>query len=99
SGKIWIPAKGRCLVYIAKDSVSKGLGYGDLISFSTAPGEVQPPANPSQFNYKRWLSFNQVYHQLFLPSSSWKVIAHHQGIQVVETAISMKEKLLKIFSE
>ena len=95
----WIKAKGKCLIYIARDSSSKNLGYGDLIYFTNKPLEVQPPLNPSQFNYKRWLSFNQVYHQLFLASSTWNLVAHHQGFSVVELAIKMKEKLLRIFKE
>lgn len=99
SGNQWIKAEGRCLVYISKDSVSEKLRYGDLIVFATRPSDVQPPANPSQFNYKRWLSFNQIYHQVFLSSTKWNVVAHHKGNPVVEMAINMREKLLNIFRD
>ncbi len=95
----WINTEGKCLVYISKDSVSSDLSYGDLILFTGIPAEVQPPGNPSQFNYKQWLSFNQVFHQLFLGSSKWKIVGHHYGYSIVEIAINMREKLLKIFRD
>jgi competence protein ComEC len=95
----WTSAKGKCLAYISKDSISADLRYGDLIIFTGMPLEVQAPGNPSQFNYKQWLSYNQVYHQLFLGSSTWKVIGHHYGHSVVEMSINMRDKLLKIFKD
>ncbi len=95
----WISTTGKCLVYIAKDSIAENLRYGDMIVFNGTPIEVPPPANPSQFNYKQWLSFNQVYHQSFLPSVKWKLVAHHKGNFIVEIAINMREKLLKIFKD
>jgi competence protein ComEC len=97
--RIWKKSQVKCLVYFSTDSISGKLGYGDLIVFNAKPAEVKPPANPSQFNYQRWLSFNQVYHQLFLPDTSWQLLANHRGNYLVETAISMREKLLNIFKE
>ncbi len=99
SGDKWFATEGKCLVYISKDSLSANLRYGDLILFSSQPAEVQPPGNPSQFNYRQWLSYNQVYHQLFLASSKWNGIGHHYGYSIVEMAINMREKLLKIFKD
>ena len=99
SANNWKKVEGKCHVYFYKDSSSARLRYGDLISFSIAPSEVQPPANPSQFNYKKFLSYNQVYHQLYLKSEKWNAIANHRGNSIVEMAINMREKLLKIFKD
>ncbi len=99
SGDKWFKVDGKCLVYIFKDSVSAALRYGDLITFTNVPAEVQPPANPSQFNYKKFLSYNQVYHQLYFSSGKYRVVAHHHGSEIVEMAINMREKLLKIFKD
>ncbi|MCX6292101.1 MAG: ComEC/Rec2 family competence protein [Bacteroidetes bacterium] len=99
SGNVWNKTEGKCLAYFSKDSISDLLHYGDLVIFSTRPDEVKPPANPSQFDYKRWLSLNQVYHQLYLKNSDWKSLGHHYGNPLVETAINMRERLLKIFRD
>ena len=99
SGNQWHAVNGKCLTYISKDSISAKLSYGDLIVFNKQPIEVPPPPNPSQFNYKRYLHYNQVYHQVYLNASAWHPVAHHQGNSVVEMALKMREKLLKIFKD
>ncbi|WP_020531642.1 ComEC/Rec2 family competence protein [Flexithrix dorotheae] len=61
----WQEALGKVLVYVSK-SDSTNLNYGEEILVSGNPQEVSPPANPNEFNYKRYLSFHHIYHQHFL---------------------------------
>src|SRR6185436_777529 len=91
----WNLAKGKCLLYIAIDSIASSLEYGDLISFKTSPVIVKPPANPEQFNYKQWLAYNQVYQQLYLQKGQWQLKGHQYGNSLVAIAIRMREKLLQ----
>src|SRR6185436_7852710 len=95
----WNLAKGKCLLYIAIDSIASSLEYGDLISFKTSPVIVKPPANPEQFNYKQWLAYNQVYQQLYLQKGQWQLKGHQYGNSLVAIAIRMREKLLQIFRD
>jgi competence protein ComEC len=93
----WVRTTGNCLVYFEKNPLSENLKYGDLIFFNSIPSEVAPPSNPSQFDYKRWLSFNKIYHQAYLSNSSWKLLGHHYGNWLYDFAFSLRDKFLSVF--
>jgi competence protein ComEC len=97
--KVWLTTTGNCLIYFSKDSLSSKLKYGDLIYFSTVPEEVKPPANPSQFDYKKWLGFNHIYDQVFLQTDKWKLLEHDRGYKLFALSYSLRDKLLSIFSD
>lgn len=62
---------GNLLVYFSKDSAATMLNYGDLILIKANYQEVNPPQNPYEFNYKKYLGFNQIQHQQYLPKNSY----------------------------
>ncbi len=95
----WKPTTGNCLTYFSKDSASSKLQYGDMIIWSGNPSEVKAPANPSQFNYKRWLQFNQIFDQGFIPAGKWKLLDHHSGYRLAAYSYSLRNKLLKVFRD
>lgn len=95
----WKYSSGNCLVYIPVDSISEALQYGDVILFSEHPQEVQPPANPSQFDYKRWLGFNKIFDRIFLTSGKWKVAGHGYGSRLASFSYDLRDRLLKIFKD
>lgn len=95
----WEPCTGKCLAYISKDSTSRKLSYGDVIAFATVPSETTPPQNPSQFDYKRYLAFHQMYHQVYLASDKWVPLNAKAGSSVKRLAFDARKKLLKIYSE
>ena len=98
-GKQWKPSGGHCLVYLEKDSSSTCLKYGDLIMWIGKPDEVQPPPNPSQFNYKRWLGFIQVFDQQFIQSGKWKLLDHDCGHKLYAFSYSLRDRLMKTFKD
>ena len=98
-GTRWKPAAGNCLVYFEKDSASSGLKYGDLILWFGKPDEVQPPPNPSQFNYKRWLEYIQVFDQQFIQAGKWKLLDHDFGNRLYAFSFSLRERLMKTFRD
>jgi competence protein ComEC len=62
-----VPATGNILVYINKNNLTKLPSYGDvLVLDATDVREVPPPKNPFEFDYKRYLAFNHIYHQTYL---------------------------------
>jgi competence protein ComEC len=40
--------------------------YGDRLLIKGAPQELNPPANPNEFDFKRFLTFRNTYHQQFI---------------------------------
>jgi len=72
----WQPATGKLLLYISKNNfVPDNFHYGDKILVQGAPQEVRPPANPGEFDFKRFLSFKNISHQQFVQPEDVKLIA------------------------
>ncbi len=62
----WLENKGNVLLYISKKSMDKiPWHYGDRLLIKGNPSELKPPANPFEFDFKRFLSFRNIYHQQF----------------------------------
>ncbi|WKK81525.2 ComEC/Rec2 family competence protein [Marivirga arenosa] len=93
----WIDISGKAILYFQKDSSSKTLEYGDILIVKSPLSELEGPKNPSEFNYKRFLSFQQVFHQQYIPSSHWiRKTANSANIITsysIKTASILEEKM------
>ncbi len=74
----WQPVSGSVLLYISKKSNEIKLKYGDQILIEGSPLELGPPGNPHEFDFKRFLSFRNIYHQQFVRSEQIKFIESAQ---------------------
>ncbi len=75
----WLAVRGKALVYLEKDSAALHLMYGDKLLVKAGFSETRAPANPHEFNYKRYLAFNNIHHQSYHRSGDWKLIKRGQG--------------------
>lgn len=58
---------GNLAIYFQKDSsIVNNIHYGDILLIKSNYKEASPPQNPYEFNYKRYLAFNNIYHQSYL---------------------------------
>ncbi|MDQ2719330.1 MAG: competence protein ComEC family protein [Bacteroidota bacterium] len=64
-------AKGKLIIYFAKDSTSKQLKYGDKIVIGKVLQPIKNSGNPGGFNYAQYLSFQQIYYQCYLKKQDW----------------------------
>ncbi|CCH53534.1 ComEC/Rec2-related protein [Fibrisoma limi BUZ 3] len=86
----WHPLSGRVIVYLDKqdessmksaDSSRTGSPtvqrplYGEVWLVNGAPRPIDPPLNPGEFNYKRYLSFRNIYHQQYLRPYQRQILA------------------------
>jgi competence protein ComEC len=62
----WQPTKGKVLLYVSKKGGDVTWRYGDQIIIQGGPQLLKPPANPGEFDFKRFLSFKNIYHQQFV---------------------------------
>jgi len=62
----WRKASGKVQLYIRRENEAHFLHFGDLLLVRGAPLEVQPPANPYEFDFRKYLSYQQIHHQQFL---------------------------------
>ncbi len=71
----WQPARGNLLLYVSKKNFSVAhWQYGDHILVRGSPQEIRPPANPGEFDFKRFLSFKNISHQQFVQPEAVKFI-------------------------
>jgi len=64
---VWKEASGKIYLYVKKGEPLFNYGHSLLIKGS--PDEISPPMNPGEFNYKRFLTFRNVYLQDYLTSN------------------------------
>ncbi len=63
----WLNKKGKVLLYISKKSIAAvPWQYGDRLLIKGSPVELKQPANPFEFDFKRFLGFKNIYHQQFV---------------------------------
>lgn len=71
----WTPATGKVLLYVSKQNSQKiEWHYGDRILVKGFPQELNPPANPYEFDFKRFLSLKNILHQQFVLIRDVKLI-------------------------
>lgn len=60
---VWQKASGTIHLYLQKQADLQPFRYGGRLLVRGAPREVAPPANPGEFNYRRFLSYRNIFHQ------------------------------------
>jgi competence protein ComEC len=62
----WKVATGKVNLYLSKKTLQDNIRWGNHVLVTGSPNEVQPPANPYEFDFKRFLTFKNIYHQHFV---------------------------------
>ncbi len=68
-------ATGKVLLYLDKNSIPKP-HYGDRLLIKGNPQLVASPKNPEEFDYKRYLRFQGIYHQQYLRDTNVVTMGH-----------------------
>ncbi len=93
-----IYSTGAMLLAVRFDtSESLNLHYGDLLLIKSKYAEIEPPYNPSEFNYKKFLSFQQLHHQSFIDQRQIKKIGENRGNPIKSFALKFREHQLQKF--
>lgn len=75
------------------------INYGDELLIKSKYNETEPPYNPAEFNYKRYLSFQQIYHQSFINKKQTVKLAEHQGNLLREAALNFRKHQVEKFKK
>jgi len=78
NGESWTPTDTRALLYIRRSNGQPQYFYGDKILVQGRPQLLNPPQNPHEFDFKRFLSFKNIYHQQFVKEGQVKLISSIQ---------------------
>ncbi|HEX9958883.1 MAG TPA: ComEC family competence protein, partial [Fibrella sp.] len=88
-GNSYHPLAGRVMVYLDKgDSLHPTPlpRYGDVWLVSGRPRVVDPPMNPGEFDFKRFLAHRGIFHQHYLHAWQRTVVGHDPPNQLVALA-------------
>jgi competence protein ComEC len=87
------PTSGNLLISI-KDSLAKSVQYGDELLIPANYTPLDPPFNPAEFNYKRYLADQNIHYQSFLFQRQYTLIAHNTGNPVIAFALNLRWRLV-----
>lgn len=70
-----IPAKGKIIAYFEPTSQVEKAQYGDKVIFSGYVEQVESARNPAAFDYSEYLAKRHVYHSVYLPADSYRIVS------------------------
>ncbi len=88
---------GRLMLYLQKDSLASQVSYGDLLLIENNFQEIGEPKNPGEFNYRRFLSYSNIFHQAYRASGQWQATAQNEGLLLIRWALTARQKALESF--
>ena len=97
-GNLIVKTEGLILTYFAKDSIIKPPAEGSTITFSGNVQSIAAPQNPGAFDYRKYMANNNVYHQVYLNNTSWKLLENPKGFNLLRTAHMISQKFISILN-
>jgi len=93
-----IPASGNLLITI-KDSTAASLYYGDRLLIPANYQPIQPPANPAEFNYKKYLANQNIHFQCYFNRGQFYVLERNTGNALIATSLRLRQHLVEKFKQ
>jgi len=90
------PVTGTLLVTI-KDSAAIALQYGDELVIPAKYNPIDPPFNPAEFNYKKYLAHQNIYYQAFLYPGKYRVVKHGTGNPLITFSLRLRQQMINRF--
>lgn len=88
-----IKLSGQLLLALKVDSLHPiHLKYGDELIISANYLEVEPPYNPAEFDFKRWLAGQNIYQQTFINQNHLLKTNQNLGNPIIKFALDLRGK-------
>lgn len=98
NNKSILKTSGKLLLALRFDTTQNiNLHYGDLLIIKSKFQETEPAYNPSEFDYKKYLSYQQIYHQSFINQKQIIKIGENEGNPIKAFALKYREQQVKKF--
>jgi len=85
------------LLIAIKDTSASQLYYGDVLLIPAKYDPIEPPYNPGEFNYKKYLANQNIYYQAFLFPKQFTVVDHNKGNAIVAYSLRLRQRLIEKF--
>lgn len=90
---------GKAIIYLGKSEDARQLMVGDRLLLHTKLQEIGTPGNPNEFNYSRYLRFNGILRQAYVPDGHWIQVDPISGFHPVRWLRNLRAHLLSELSE
>jgi competence protein ComEC len=94
-GEGWIQTTGKAMLYLKKDVHSNAVNYGDVLLISEKLNLISSPKNPGDFDFKKYFSYKNIYHQAFLNENDWIKTSLNESNKLIQYSLQLKAYLLK----
>lgn len=98
NGKQMTAVTGTLLVTV-KDSAAIALQYGDELLIPAKYTPIEPPSNPAEFNYKKYLAHQNIYYQEFLYPVQYRVLRHNASNPLIAYALKLRQQMVNVFKQ
>ncbi len=88
------PCSGTLLISI-KDSRAKDLYYGDDLLVPAKFNAIEPPRTPAAFNYKNYLSRQNIFYQQFLYPRQFVRLDSNRGDPLIAYSLRLRQRLVQ----
>jgi competence protein ComEC len=95
----WRAAQGQVLTYFPLDTDPKCLEYGNLMVIKGQPSHTEAPKNRGEFDYKRFLTFQNIGEQHFIAADRFAILAQHPDSKMWQYAFAARKALLGVLEE
>ncbi|MEP6737513.1 MAG: ComEC/Rec2 family competence protein [Chryseolinea sp.] len=86
----WTTRDDKIILYASKDCFQKPPKYADLFLIKGNPQDVPGPANPEEFDYRKFLSYKHVYHQHFVRKDNLIILGNEPPDTFIQYAIATR---------
>jgi len=88
----------RVMSFFSKDEKSESLSFGDRLLINVRLTKPEPPKNPYEFDYAKFLRLNGIRYSAFVGRDSWDKIASGKAFSIKRIAASLRNYILEKFS-
>ncbi len=92
----WRRASGRVMVYFSKTEAGESFRYGDVLLIGGTPSVVPGQTNPGQFDYQRYLSWRNIYHQHYVRQNEAILISSDPPSAILDYSIKVRTGALTV---
>lgn len=93
----WQPVSGRVIVYLDKTAGAIPR-YGEVWLVSGSPRPIDPPLNPGEFDYQRYLGYRNIAHQQYLRPFQRRVLGHDPPNRITQVATTVNRWADSVFT-
>jgi len=95
----WKKYESNIMLYFEKSAGADTINYGDEIIVNSPINPVAAPKNPMEFNYKRFLSFDQIYYQQYVAAENFIKIGRNHGNYLISASLRTSRYLANLLAK